>query len=70
MGNIEVLLKDIVHYEKIIYIWPNSLTVEACLKAIIDNGKILSLSKAAVIGIGNIGFLFSFGWLNLVARPH
>ncbi len=59
MGNIEVLLKDIIHYEKIIYIWPNSLTVEACLRAIIENGKILSLSKVAVIGIGNIGFKLS-----------
>ena len=59
MGNVEVLLKDIIDYKKLIYIWPNSLTVDACLRAISNNGKVLSLLKVAVIGIGNIGFKLS-----------
>ena len=31
MGNIEANVKDLIDMEKVIYIWPNSMTVEACL---------------------------------------
>ena len=57
MGNIEENVKDIIDPEKVIYIWPNSMTVEACLSRIITTTKKpLSMSRIAVVGIGNIGF--------------
>jgi len=56
MGNIELLVDDILDKEKAIFIWPNSMTVEACLAALSKQKISLSLIKVAIVGVGNIGF--------------
>lgn len=56
MGNIELLVDDLLDKKKVIFIWPNSMTVEACLGLINKYSKPLSLTKVAIVGVGNIGF--------------
>ena len=56
MGNIELLVNDILDKKKVIYIWPNSMTVDACIGLINKKDKLLSLTNIGIIGIGNIGY--------------
>ena len=55
-GNIEGVLEKHIDTKKLIHIWPNSMTVDSCLKQISSKNRNLSASKIAVIGVGNIGF--------------
>ena len=55
-GNIEGVLSDLIDLNKLIYIWPNSMTVDACLTQISNRNSSLSGSKIAVIGIETWGF--------------
>ena len=53
---IEEVIAEIADKNKIIYMWPNSITVEACLASLINKVKSLASLKIGIIGIGNIGF--------------
>ena len=56
LGNIEGLVDKIIDHKKVINIWPNTITVEACISLVCNIKGPLSDTKLAVIGMGNIGF--------------
>ena len=56
LGNIEGLVDQTIDHEKVINIWPNTITVEACIASVCNRRGPLSSTKSAVIGMGNIGF--------------